>query len=203
MSTKSVQKLKLLEKLWEDGFPPNTKWKSEYDQKANELLYDLLGIRKDDCSNSTIDNIDKEVTLFQKRVNYHWGKCGRKKPAMVKRDYFTEKITIEVIPISRELNPHPSPASGSYKSFEEKGKSVKALLVAEVLQNAEPGAILAAAPRAASLLDKPVLATALRKVIGGQEDLAKLALEGMKNESKQMYLYFQLQKPIIVGCVCR
>ena len=180
--SKSVLKLDLLKKLWESGHKPPIKWDSVYDRKASEFLYQLLGLDKKECSNATIDNIEKEVTSFQKSVLYAWQKCGRKRPAMEKRDVFMQSITIDFVSALHELSPPPVKASGAYKAYEDKKSRAQSYASAEVLEQHEPAAILDAAPRAAKALGHPELATALRQLNADRDVRPGLAIEGMKNE---------------------
>ena len=191
MSTKSVLKLDLLTRLWNDGFNPQKKWTSAYDSAARKIIFQMLGIQEEQCSNSTIDNIVDEVSKFQKSVVYYWKSVGAKRDAMEKKDFFKGKITIEVIPVLRELAPPPQVhrPSGGYKSFEEKKRSGQASDIAAVAEH-PPGAILKAAPRAASDLGFPQFATAIRKMATDPEVLPALAMEGMTR--KRMHYYFLL-----------
>ena len=192
MPIKSVQKLKLLKTLWENGISlPRKSYNSGFDDEVRKHLFLLLGVDKNECSNATVDSIDKEAVLFQKRVLYHWPKAGFKKPDLEKKDYFLEEITIDVIPIRRDFVPAPPPpprASGGYKDFEDKSKSGKAADIAAVHDNHAPGAILQAAPRAASELGHPEFATAIRKMATDPEVLPALAIEGMTKKS--MYTHY-------------
>ena len=193
---KSVRRLDLLLALYNSSHGPPKTVQSEYVEQAKEHLYQLLDINKQQCSESTKDNIGKAAKLFAVRVVYHWKKVGCKMEPMKKRPYFQENIDVEIVPLAVEIpelaasvSGHPRP-SGSYKSFPEKGSSAQALDVAAVREQHHPAAILRAAPRAASDLGQPELATAIRKMNSAPDVNPALAIKGMENIS--MYLLLLL-----------
>ena len=105
---------------------------------------------------------------------------------MQARPFLMENITIDIVPISHELDPpRPPRPSGAYKAFEDKTTSGQAKDIAAVHDNHEPGAILRSAPRAASELGHKKFATAIRKMAKDPEVLPELAIEGMS--AKSMY----------------
>ena len=108
---------------------------------------------------------------------------------MFANPYFLQDIKVEVLPLSEDIPELAAPStsgthhSGAYKSFSEKGSSAQTLDIAAVINQHEPDAILRAAPRAASILGQGTFATAIRKIAKDPEVNAKLALDGMKNQS--------------------
>ena len=188
MATKSVRKFDLFDALCKSGKRPPKNFYSSYESEAKEHLYQLLDINQQQCSESTKDNVARAASLFHKRVIYHWKKVGFRMETMKKRPYFQENISVEIVPLSVEI-PELAPVSGhqrpsgSYKSFDEKGPSAQALDVAAVHAQHDPAAILRAAPKAASVLGKGQLATAIRKMASKPDVLPGLAIEGMENKS--------------------
>ena len=183
-----MTKLDLLNSLWEQGHRPPARWNSDYEEKTRDHLYQLLAIDKQYCSEATTSQINKAAELFQKRVIYYWAKTRKEVPFKNKK-YFTEEISVEVTPLSDDIPELAPPSSdhqrpsGSYKSFDDKGKSAQFAEVRSVHQQHHPRAILRAAPKAASELGLPQLATAIRKMEKDPEVLPALAIEGMKNTS--------------------
>ena len=203
-----INKRQLLEVLWQKGCRPKDK---DFELVARHQIYLLLGLREATCSTETNRDISSEAQKFRISVRNFWSpkKCGTNKDRLFAQPYFEGDIIVEVVPPSREDpdddegTPEVVPPSqddsewtppqstsggrkpGPIKSFYDKGKSAKALDVAAVLANHEPGAIMAAAPRAASAVGFSETATAMRKMSKDPLTNPGLALDGMKNESKQ------------------
>ena len=204
-----VNKRRLLEVLWEKGCRPKD---SDFEFVARHQIYLLLGLREDTCSTETNRDIAAHAQKFRVSVRSFWSpkKCGTNKDLLFAKPYFDGDIEVEVAPSSQEdpdddddwapkvvppsqedseWTPPPSSSGGRkpgpIKPFYEKGKSARALDAAAVLANHEPGAILQAAPRAASAVGFSETATAMRKMSKDPLTNPGLALDGMKNESKQ------------------
>ena len=180
----------LLFELWERNVFPRD---PNYEHLVLNNLYVLLGLREATCSVKTNEAIASEAHKFRVRVQDLWKKHGSHKNTLFSKPYFEHDIVIEVVPLSQEipeLAPSTSAAPGGrqpgpFKPFEEKGPRAQALMVADVHAKHPPEAILRAAPKAASQLGLPKTATAIRKMAKDHEVNAGLALDGMKDESKQ------------------
>ena len=184
-----VNKRTLLETLWEVGARPRD---SDFEEIVKHRIYLILGLREATCSIKTNTDIAHEAQKFCVSVRSYWSpkKCGTNKKLLFAKPYFNGDIIIEVVPPSQEI-PEIAPSTsgsgrkpGPIKPYAEKEKSAKAEMAAAVLSNHEAGAILQAAPRAASQLGQPVLATAIRKMAKNVEVNPGLAVDGMKDESK-------------------
>ena len=172
--------------------PPTSKVK--YRESVQKHLYKELGVERQECSEATCEDIDKQALNFCKSAVYNWGKAGSSYPRMEKREFLLEKtISVEVVPISSDIpelasvGPSRSGHQGPYKTFQEKSQSGQAKEIAAVKIHS-PEAILKAAPAAASALGHPTLATAIRIMEKQPEVLPAKAISGMKDEDS-MYMY--------------
>ena len=67
-------------------------------------LYKELGVERQECSEATYKDIDKQASNFCKSAVYNWSKAGRSYPRMEKRKFLLEKtISVEVVPISNDI----------------------------------------------------------------------------------------------------
>ena len=81
---------------------------------------------------------------------------------------------------------------GPYKKFEDKGPRAQFSAVAAVHDQHEAGAILQAAPKAASVLGHAKLATAIRKMTKDPDVHPENALKGMNENSTYCVLYLYI-----------
>ena len=183
-----LNKKVLLDLLWEKGSRPGD---SDFEVIVKHQIYLVLGLREATCSNQTNDDIAHEASKFRKSVQGYWKKIGSHKDILEKKPFFLKDIVVEVVPLSQEI-PELAPSTsaggrkpGPIKPFEEKGPRAQAYMVADVHAQHPPEAVLRAAPKSASQLGLPKTATAIRKMAKDPEVNAGLALDGMKDESKQ------------------
>ena len=198
MSEKSVTNLEFWNSLCANGIKPPTH-KSSYVERVQKHLWEIFGIERQQCSEATCTDIDKQAVKFCKSAVYNWGKAGSSYPRMEKRAFLLDNtISVKVEPISNDIpelaaaGPSRSGHQGPYKTFQEKGKSGQDKAVAAVKTH-PPEAILKAAPAAASALGKPVLATAIRMMEKQPEVLPAKAISGMKDKDSMYNLSNSLQ----------
>ena len=185
---RGINRKNLLTDLWDRGVRPLDK---DFEELVKHRLYLLLDLREATCSSATNKSIAAEAAKFRTRVRDIW-KRQTKKDVLFSKPYFLDDIVINIVPIVQE-NPELAPSTsggsvpGPRKPFEELKARAKSYRAADVRAAHEPGAILQAAPKAASQLGLGQTASAIRLM---QEDPVVnpgLALDGMKNESKQFH----------------
>ena len=190
MSTnRGVLKSAILKKLREiSGYSPNND--SHHLELVENAVFELLGLDRQQCSDSTKQNVFSAAKKCHMSMNYHWGKASYHWEAFENKPFFKQNLMVEIVPIvvdNPELAPAPRQrSSGSYKTFEEKGYRAQALAAADVRAQHPPGAILMAAPKSASALGHGELATALRQLNEAPEVMPAKAIYGM-NDDKRMY----------------
>ena len=187
---RSVQKLKLFNSLCDSGCKPPKNTKA-YEEKVQEQLYVLLCVDRQECSEATTKAIDREANLFRKSATKHFIKHGSHYERMREGDYLKDHISVEIGHISQDIPELAVSAAGSgrksgpYKSFEDKSQSGQDKAAAAVRAQHPPGAILKAAPKAASTLGMSEFATAMRLMEKDPENLPAKAISGMTD--KRMY----------------
>ena len=186
--TISVEKVEIFKKLCGAGILPGNR-SSDYERLVRECIHESRpALNETKCSVSTNLEIAKEAEKLDRLIKYHWKKGHSHKNYVENK--LSGDITIELVPEFHEI-PDLAPStsggagrrSGPYKTYEEKGSRAQSLDIAAVRQHHAPGAILGAAPAAASELGEKEMATAFRKIAKDPKVNSELAMEGMKNQS--------------------
>ena len=97
MSERGVKNLDFWKSLCANGIKPPTN-KAKYLESVQKHLYKELGVERQECSEATYKDIDKQASNFCKSAVYNWSKAGRSYPRMEKRKFLLEKtISVEVV----------------------------------------------------------------------------------------------------------
>ena len=97
MSERGVKNLDFWKSLCANGIKPPTN-KAKYLESIQKHLYKELGVERQECSEATYKDIDKQASNFCKSAVYNWSKAGRSYPRMEKRKFLLEKtISVEVV----------------------------------------------------------------------------------------------------------
>ena len=184
---RSVEKLKLFNSLCDSGCKPPKNTKA-YEEKVQEHLYRLLCVDRQEVSEATAKVIDDEANHFRQSATQHFKRVGNHYERMKAGDYLKGHISVEIQHISEDIPELAPSAAGSgrqpgpYKSFEAKSQSGQDKAAAAVRAQHPPGAILKAAPKAATTLGMSEFASALKLMEKDPKNLPAKAISGMTDE---------------------
>ena len=175
----------LFKYLHDQGITPNA---PDYWEQVKDRLRTFFVINLETVSSKSLKEIDDAASKFVRRVKDYWNssKIARHVSKMPLEGEFFSKF-IEIVPERTRFVEVPSPprASGSRKSFEDKGRSAQFAAAKSVRTAHDDGAILKASYGAAKSMGQNNLAKVIKESAINPEAAAK-AVDGLTYKSNDI-----------------
>ena len=173
--------------LYDNGITPNAQ---DYLEEVTDRLRTFFVINLETVSSKSLEEIDEAAKKFVKRVKEYWRSkpvCRHRSKMPLEGEFFSKFI--EIIPERTQFVqvqvPTPPRASGSRKSFEDKGRSAQFAAANSVRASHEAGAILKASYGAAKSMGQNNLAKLIKESAINPDAAAK-AVDGLTYKSNDI-----------------